>query len=556
MTYAITQTCCNDATCVAVCPVNCIHPTPEERAFGSTEMLHIDPRACIDCGACADACPVDAIFPVDSLSAAQREYADINAAYYEGGEPAAAEVDGPNFHVWGEPVFGRSLPSDFGPLRVAVVGTGPAGMYAAQDLLLHTAAEVTLIDRLPVAGGLVRYGVAPDHPATKKVGDAFSRFHSHPRVRMHLGVEVGREVTAEELAAHHDAVIYAVGASTDRRLGIPGEEGPGCLSATAFVAWYNAHPEAVAQGVDLSAERVVVVGNGNVALDVARILVADPEALAGTDIAAHALEALRASRVREVVVLGRRGPGDAAYTRSELLALKHLPGVELVVDDHDPRTAAAIDVAGAGDRAGLLRGLARARTAAASPGRGRGADRRIVLRFHSEPVEVLGEAGARSVRVTDGGGEGVVDLAAGMLLRAIGYRGLPVPGLPFDEASGTVPHEGGRVAGLPGAYVVGWIKRGPSGGIGANRTCAAETVGTLLADAVVGTLPAPTGDAKAFRRLTRRRNRRVVDARGLAAIDRAERDRGRRDGRPRVKLATVEELVATARAGRLLRLTR
>ncbi|MFJ7413599.1 FAD-dependent oxidoreductase [Streptomyces sp. NPDC098077] len=555
MTYAITQTCCNDATCVAVCPVNCIHPTPEERAFGSTEMLHIDPRACIDCGACADACPVDAIFPVDSLSAGQREYADINAAYYAGAEPPAAVVDGPTFHAWGEPVFGRSLPSDFGPLRVAVVGTGPAGMYAAQDLLLHTAAEVTLIDRLPVAGGLVRYGVAPDHPATKKVGDTFSRFHSHPRVRMHLGIEVGRDVTAEELAAHHDAVIYAVGASTDRRLGIPGEDGPGCLSATSFVAWYNAHPEAVAQDVDLSAERVVVVGNGNVALDVARILVADPEALAGTDIAAHALEALRASRVREVVVLGRRGPEDAAYTRSELLALKHLPGVELVVDDHDPRTAAAIGAAGAGDRAGLLRGLARVRTDAASPGPGRGTDRRIVLRFHSEPVEVLGEGAARTVRVTDGGG-GAADLAAGMLLRAIGYRGLPVPGLPFDEASGTVPHEGGRVAGLPGGYVVGWIKRGPSGGIGANRTCAAETVGTLLADAVAGTLPAPTGDARAFRRLARRRNRRVVDARGLAAIDRAERDRGRRDGRPRVKLATVEELVATARAGRVLRLTR
>ncbi|MFH9394596.1 FAD-dependent oxidoreductase [Streptomyces sp. NPDC017556] len=558
MTYAITQTCCNDATCVAVCPVNCIHPTPEERAFGSTEMLHIDPRACIDCGACADACPVDAIFPVDSLSAAQREYADINAAYYEGGEPDPDTTDGPNFHVWGEPVFGRSLPSDFGPLRVAVVGTGPAGMYAAQDLLLHTAAEVTLIDRLPVAGGLVRYGVAPDHPATKKVGDTFSRFHSHPRVRMHLGIEVGRDVTAEELAAHHDAVIYAVGASTDRRLGISGEDGPGCLSATSFVAWYNAHPEAVAQGVDLSAERVVVVGNGNVALDVARVLVADPEALAGTDIAAHALEALRASRVREVVVLGRRGPGDAAYTRSELLALKHLPGVELVVDDHDPRTGEAIDAAGAGDRAGLLRGLARVRTGAASPGPGRGADRRIVLRFHSEPVEILVDGDMRTVRVTDGDGdgEGAVDLAAGMLLRAIGYRGLPVPGLPFDEASGTVPHEGGRIAGLPGGYVVGWIKRGPSGGIGANRTCAAETVGTLLADAVAGTLPAPTGDAKAFRRLARRRNRRVVDARGLAAIDRAERDRGRRDGRPRVKLATVEELVATARAGRLLRLTR
>ncbi|MEV1047950.1 FAD-dependent oxidoreductase [Streptomyces sp. NPDC049916] len=566
MTYAITQTCCNDATCVAVCPVNCIHPTPEERAFGSTEMLHIDPRACIDCGACADACPVDAIFPVDALSAGQREYAEINAAYYASFEddarpPAGAAVDGPNFHVWGAPVFERSLPSDFGPLRVAVVGTGPAGMYAAQDLLLHTAAEVTLIDRLPVAGGLVRYGVAPDHPATKKVGDTFSRFHSHPRVRMHLGIEAGRDVTADELAAHHDAVIYAVGASDDKRLGIPGEDSPGCLSATSFVAWYNAHPEAVARGVDLSAERVVVVGNGNVALDVARILVADPQALAATDIAAHALEALRAGRVREVVVLGRRGPEAAAYTRSELLALKHLEGVELVVDDHDPRTAAAIDAAGPADRAGVLRGLPRLRTEAASPAGRAGDARRIVLRFHSEPVEILEEAGARFVRVTDGGrdcdgGPATADLGAGLLLRAIGYRGLPVPGLPFDEATGTVPHEGGRIAGRPGSYVVGWIKRGPSGGIGANRTCAAETVGTLLADAVAGTLPAPSGDARAFGRLVRRRNPRVVDARGLAAIDRAERDRGRAAGRPRVKLATVAELIATARPGRLSRLTR
>ncbi|MEU6943106.1 4Fe-4S binding protein, partial [Streptomyces rubiginosohelvolus] len=242
MTYAITQTCCSDATCVAVCPVNCIHPTPEERAFGSTEMLYVDPQTCIDCGACADACPVDAIFPVDSLFGAQKEYAAINAAYYADRKPEPAPA-GPNFHAWGEPTFERSLPADFAPIRVAVVGTGPAGMYAAEDLLLHTNAEVTLVDRLPVAGGLVRYGVAPDHPATKKVGETFARFHSHPRVRMLLGVEVGKDITAQELAAHHDAVIYAVGASTDRRLGIPGEELPGSASATSFVAWYNAHPE-------------------------------------------------------------------------------------------------------------------------------------------------------------------------------------------------------------------------------------------------------------------------------------------------------------------------
>ncbi|WP_406864985.1 FAD-dependent oxidoreductase [Streptomyces sp. HUAS MG47] len=546
MTYAITQTCCNDATCIAVCPVNCIHPTPEERAFGSTDMLHIDPKACIDCGACADACPVDAIFPVDSLTGPLKEYAAINAAYYdqEGSAPEPAD-HGPNFHAWGEPSFSRVLPSDFAPLRIAVVGTGPAGMYAAQDLLLHTDAEVTLVDRLPVAGGLVRYGVAPDHPATKKVGETFSRFHDHPRVRMYLGLNVGDDITAEELAAHHDAVVYAVGASTDRSLGIPGEDLPGSLSATTFVAWYNAHPEVAPDAVDLNAERVVVVGNGNVALDVARILLADPDALARTDIADHALAALRAGKVREVVLLGRRGPEDAAYTLPELLALKHLPGVDLVVDDHDPRIGAAVDTAGPKGKAAVLRDVAREPVDwSRPPEEGR---RRIVLRFHSTPAEALGDDRVRTVR-TDSA-TGARDIEAGLLLRAIGYRGAPFAGLPFDEATGTVPHEGGRVAGRPGTYVVGWIKRGPSGGIGANRTCAAETVGTLLADAVAGALtaPSPAHDAKSFHRLVRKRADHLVDARGLGAIERAETARGAADGRPRVKLATVTDLVAAAK---------
>ncbi|MER7110317.1 FAD-dependent oxidoreductase [Streptomyces sp. NPDC000229] len=544
MTYAITQTCCSDATCVAVCPVNCIHPTPDEPEFGTTDMLYIDPRSCIDCGACADACPVDAIFPVDGLAESQKEFAGINASYFRDEQPSTVD-DGPNFHPWGAPRFERSLPADFAPIRVAVVGTGPAGMYAAEDLLLHTNAEVTLVDRLPVAGGLVRYGVAPDHPGTKKIGDTFARFHSHPRVRMHLGIDVGRDITAEELAAHHHAVVYAVGASADRRLAIPGEDLPGSLSATTFVSWYNAHPDVTADAVELSGERVVVVGNGNVALDIARILVSDADALAATDIADHALTALRTAPVREVVLLGRRGPEDAAYTRSELRALRHLEGVDLVVDDHDPRIGEAIDGAGAADKAALLRDVTREGidwSRPPAPGR------RIVFRFHSAPLEALGDDKVRAVRVTGRSAERTIP--AGMLLRAVGYRGVPVPGLPFDDATGTVPHEAGRVPGRPGTYVVGWIKRGPSGGIGTNRGCAAETVGTLLADAVAGALPEPAHPAKDFPRLLRRRSRGVVDARGLAAIDRAELTRGRRDGRPRVKLTTIEELTATAKRGR------
>ncbi|MGW1512999.1 FAD-dependent oxidoreductase [Streptomyces sp. NPDC002394] len=549
MTYAITQTCCNDATCVAACPVNCIHPTPGEPDFGTTEMLYIDPKSCIDCGACADACPVDAIFPVDRLTGRLREYEAINAEYYADRAPAPA-ADPAVFHTWGEPAFARSIPADFAPIRVAVVGTGPAGMYAAEDLLLHTNAEVTLIDRLPVAGGLVRYGVAPDHPATKGAGESLARFHTHPRAHVRLGVDIGVDVTPEELAAHHDAVVYAVGAPSDRRLGIPGEDLPGSVSATSVVSWYNAHPETGADAVRLSAERVVVVGNGNVALDVARVLVSDPGALARTDIADHALAALRDARVREVVLLGRRGPEDAAYTTSELLALTHLPGVDLVVDEHDPRTGAAIDAAGPGTKAALLRDVGReAVDWTRAPA---GERRRIVLRFHSAPVEALGTDGVRAVRVTEEGSASGTEIAAGLLVRAIGYRGVPLAGLPFDETTGTVPHEAGRVAGLPGSYVVGWIKRGPSGGIGANRACAEETIGTLLADAVAGALPKPTGTSQEFRRLAKGRSARgLVDARGLASIDRAERARGRDAGRPRVKLATLPELVAAARGGRL-----
>ncbi|MDQ0380383.1 FAD-dependent oxidoreductase [Amycolatopsis thermophila] len=491
MAFAITQTCCNDASCVSVCPVNCIHPTPDEPDFGTTEMLYIDPATCIDCGACADACPVDAIFPVDALAASMRPYAGINAAHYAGRDQAEGDP-APNFHRWGPPVFDRTIPSDFPALDVAVVGTGPAGMYAVEDLLLHTSSRVTLYDRLPVAGGLVRYGVAPDHPSTKKIGETFARYHHHPRLRMRLGVEVGRDVSAGELAQRHDAVIYAVGASSARRLGIPGEDLDGSLAATTVVAWYNGHPDVPADAVDLSSDRVVVVGTGNVALDVARILTTDPRSLEGTTISPAALERLTASRVREVVVLGRRGPESAAYTTPELLALTQHEDIDLVVDAHDPRVTEAIDTA---ERAALLRNLKQETidwSAPPPPGK-----RRIVLRFHSAPQEIVGDQRVEALRVT-----GDVVIPAGTVVRAVGYRGTPVPGLPFDEDTGTIPNDDGRVA--PGTYVVGWIKRGPSGGIGANRSCAQATVGKLLEDAVAGKLRTSRRRTGLVSRLVRR----------------------------------------------------
>ncbi|GAB3148653.1 FAD-dependent oxidoreductase [Amycolatopsis stemonae] len=470
MAFAITQTCCADASCVSVCPVNCIHPAPGEPDFGTTEMLYIDPGTCIDCGACADACPVDAVFPAGDLTGPLKAYEEINAGYYAERDVLAEATVAPNFHRWSPPEFSRILPSDFTALDVAVVGSGPAGMYAVEDLLLHTNARVTLVDRLATAGGLIRYGVAPDHPSTKKIGETFARFHDHPRLRLRLGAEAG-----PDLAARHDAVIYAVGATEARPLGIPGEDLPGSLPAATVVGWYNGHPDVAPAAVDLSAERVVVVGTGNVALDIARILTADPEALAGTSLAPPALARLRSSKVREVVLLARRGPEDAAYTQSELLALAARG--DLVVDAHDPRTAAAID---AGDgKAALLRGLPREPVDWSSPPPD-GA-RRVVLRFHSAPLEFTGDTEVRGVRVT-----GDVEITAGRVVRAAGFRGAPVPGLPFDEATGTVPNTAGRVE--PGTYVAGWIKRGPSGGIGANKACARETVGALLEDAVAGRL--------------------------------------------------------------------
>ncbi|MDD7941948.1 FAD-dependent oxidoreductase [Actinomycetospora lutea] len=490
MPYAITQLCCTDASCVAACPVNCIHPTPDEPDFGTTDMLYVDPRTCIDCGACAEACPVDAVLPVETLTGPLADHPAINAEYFAGTEPAAPAEGSPLFHDWGPVRFDRVLPADFPRLDVAVVGSGPAGMYTVQDLLLHTTARVTLYDRLPVTGGLVRFGVAPDHADTKRIGDSFARYLDHHRLRLRLGTEVGRDVDAGELAARHDAVIYAVGAPTSRTLGVPGEDLAGHLPSTTVVGWYNGHPEIAADAVPLDTERVAAVGTGNVALDIARILAADPDRLAGSAIAPGALERLRASLVREVVLLGRRGPEHAAYTRGELHALLRRDDLEVVVDDHDPRVGEAIDAAAPGEHAALLQGVPRSSEVPAGP------RRRVVLRFHAPIEALLGDERVTAVRA------GGVDLPAGLVVRAIGHRGRPTAGLPYAEETGTIPHHAGRVDGRPGTYVVGWIKRGPGGGIGRNRRDAAETVASLIEDGKYGVIGARPRRGGLLRRLT------------------------------------------------------
>ncbi|CAM3713234.1 FAD-dependent oxidoreductase [Smaragdicoccus niigatensis] len=532
MAYVITQSCCNDASCVGECPVDCIRPTPDDPEFATTEMLYIDPETCIDCGACVDACPVDAIFPEYELTVPNERYLDINADYFQR-HPLEIEMK----HIKPPARLSREL----GTLRVAIVGAGPAGCYAAQELRSRADVEIEMLDRLPTPLGLIRAGVAPDHPSTKGVADVFESVLNH--VELHLNVEVGQHVSHEELLGHCHAVIYAVGASTDRHLGIPGEDLPGSHSATEFVAWYNGHPDYVDRTFDFSGERAVIIGNGNVALDVARILTLDPDELARTDIADHALKALRDSKIREVVVLGRRGPEQAAYSTPEFLALSYLPGVDVIIDP------------GQLERPGRDEPL-KVQLAREYAAKSAGADRkRIVFRYLASPVALTGGDHVAALEIAHNELiEGVArptgeteTLSASLVLRSVGYRGEPIKGLPFDDSRGLVPNANGRVETVPGAYVTGWIKRGPRGVIGSNRIDAKETVEALLADFASGVLQAPPRDRAGLRTLLDSRQPQIVDRAGWRAIDQHERELGRAAQRPRVKLTTVAELLETAR---------
>ncbi|MDL4816283.1 FAD-dependent oxidoreductase [Actinomadura opuntiae] len=491
MPHVVTQSCCGDASCVYACPVNCIHPTPDEPDFLTSDMLYIDPVACVDCGACVTACPVDAIVPHDRLPAAQEPFVSINEAFYRDGRPRPLLAP----HV--PPL---TVPKGREPLDVAVVGTGPAAMYAADELLTVPGARVTMYERLSTPYGLARTGVAPDHVKTRQVGDLFDRIAAQDGVRIVYGTQVGRDVTHEELLDRHHAVLYAVGASADRRLDVPGRDLPGTATATEFVAWYNGHPDYTDRRFDLSHGRAVIVGNGNVALDVARILTADPERLAGTSIAPYALDALRRSGVEEVVIVARRGVAHSAFTVPELVGLMQTPGIDLVLDSADlDLDTGALDHT-ASQKVALLRKLAERSTA--------GQGKRIVLRYLASPLAITGDDRVRGVELVRnayvaGSGDRVEPtgeretLDAGLVLSSIGYRGTAVPGVPFDEARGVMPNAGGRVlaepggAVLPGVYATGWIKRGPTGFIGTNKQDAMETVRHLVEDYAQGRLSAP-----------------------------------------------------------------
>jgi ferredoxin--NADP+ reductase len=446
----------------------------------------------------------------------------------------------------------------------AIVGAGPSGFYTA-DALLKAGFAVDLFDALPTPFGLVRAGVAPDHPKIKSVTRVYAKTATHDAFRFFGGVALGTDITRHDLLERYHVVVYATGTATDNRLGIPGEDRPGSHPATDFVAWYNGHPYYSDHMFDLNGGRAVVVGNGNVAIDVARMLVLDPGELAPTDTADHAIDAFGMAGVTEVVLLGRRGPAEAAFTNPELRELGELQRADVIVD---PRQLEGIPEPGDTTRrrnVEILREYAQ-RTPA-------GKSHRLELRFLRSPLEVLGEGedgpvtGVRvginrlltgadgRVRAEATGEQEVIE--CGLVLRSIGYRGVPLAEIPFDAERGLIRNAGGRVVSddgpCPGEYAVGWIKRGPSGVIGTNKKDAADTVARIIEDEQAGALrrPAPElagGDA--IQAWLRERVPDLVTWAGWEAIDAHESSLGTAAGRPRVKLVRMAELVQASRTQR------
>jgi ferredoxin/flavodoxin---NADP+ reductase len=450
------------------------------------------------------------------------------------------------------------------PYYVAIVGSGPSGYFAAASLLKFADSDdaadvrVDMLEMLPTPWGLVRSGVAPDHPKIKSISAQFEKTALDPRFRFFGNIVVGDHVQAAELAERYDAVIYAVGAQSDRSLGIPGEDLPGSVAAVDFVGWYNAHPHFEEMAPDVSSGRAVVVGNGNVALDVARILVTDPDVLATTDIADHALKALHDRGVEEVLIIGRRGPLQAPFTTLELRELGDLEGlgdVDVIVDPADFADISDEDVEAAGkvvrNNIKVLRGYAER-----AP---KGAKRRIVFRFRTSPIEIKGSDRVESIvlghnELVDDNGRIVAkdtgereEVPAQLVVRAVGYRGVPTPGLPFDDRGGTIPHTDGRIEGSRNAYVVGWIKRGPTGVIGTNKKDSQDTVDTLLSDLSGAQLADVDADysERLVEWLLERQPKLITDDH-WKLIDEYERSAGHPHGRPRVKLTSVAELLRIA----------
>ncbi len=546
MTHVITQSCCNDGSCVPVCPVQCIRPRPGDPMFSSSEQLYIDAELCIDCGACLDVCPVNAIVMDFNLASDQTDYLEINAEFFRRHPIVEPNPPGELMQMEWREAAG---------LRVAIVGAGPAGCYAAEKLTDLAGVEVSMFDRLPTPHGLARAGVAPDHHHTRGIGQRFDEILSRPQVQCYLNLQIGEAVRIEDLLASHHAIIWAAGATSDRKLGIPGEDLIGSYSAREFVAWYNSHPDHATTLDDLPGDRAVVIGNGNVAMDIARILVRPVDELDRTDIAHHTIDALNASAIRQVTVAARRGTSEAAFTLPELLALTKLKGVSLL--------AKAEEVGEPPIEPGALRKYAVVKEAA---GR-RGGERQIQLRFLLTPLSINGATHVESVTFARNrlipDGVGVRAEATGetetiptsLVVRAVGYWGRPVPGLPFNSQSGTINNVGGRAVDpatsqpVAGLYCAGWIKRGATGVLGTNKRCSAETVEGLLEDFMAGRLAAPRLSKADFAALVAERVPEVLDYGGWARISQAEIAAGRARRRSSSRFVAIGDMLGAAVAG-------
>lgn len=453
------------------------------------------------------------------------------------------------------------------PIRVAIIGSGPSAFYAAEFLLNHPGAvvEVDMFERLPMPFGLVRGGVAPDHLKIKTVTRVFDRTARHPRFRFFGNVAFGRDITVVDIAARYHAVIYATGAQTDRQLGIPGENLRNSHAATEFVGWYNGHPDYRDLSFDLSQERVAIIGNGNVAIDVARILAHTPDELRQTDIADYALEALASSRVKEILVLGRRGPAQAKFTSTELRELGALANADIIVDPAelvlDPLSEEYLR---AGESRIAMNNYRIFQEFAHRQAGGRA--KQIILRFLVSPVELIGTQRVEAIRVVRNEicerghfmspcpTREFETIPAGLVFRSIGYRGMPLPGVPFDDHQGIIPNKRGRVVNehgerMRGEYVTGWIKRGPSGIIGSNKPDAQETVELLLRDMAFYQHFCPVDPSReAVVRLLRERGIRPIRCDDWRLLDQIEIERGQAIGRPRLKFTRVEDMFAALEA--------
>ena len=449
------------------------------------------------------------------------------------------------------------------PFRAAVIGAGPSGFYAAAALLKEDGRTVTvdMFDRLVAPHGLVRYGVAPDHQNIKAVAKTYDRTAADPNFRYFGNVEFGKHLTHDDLRRHYDVIIYATGAQSDRRLNVPGEDLPNSLSATEFVAWYNGHPDFVDLGPDLSCSAANVVGVGNVAMDVARILAKSVDELKGTDISQHALAALAKSQIKDIYIVARRGPAQVKFTSAEIREFGHLDIADAIVLDQELKLDRASSASIDGDT-GMQKNLDYLRAYAEIGDTGK--PRRVHFRFLLSPVEIIGEDGKivavkmeRNVlRAVAGGdiaasGTGQYEtIPAGMILRSVGYKGAPLPGVPYDARKGIIPNELGRILDpasdrmVAGEYVVGWAKRGPTGVIGTNKPDAIESVHSMFEDLSKGKLtPCPDPDPQAIVALLGERGVRYVNADEWRRIDHAEVAAGKQAGKPRVKFVAAEEML-------------